>query len=76
MNKRNEIELKLFGNEERILSIFNKNLKLKARVEKRLDENKFVIKIEFKDQKTPAEIKKWLLAGPWEKYLYEEDTDL
>jgi hypothetical protein len=70
MQKKNEVEIKFFGNKEKILSIFTDKLKLKASIKEIFDEYKFSIKISFDKPKTPAEIKKWLLESPWENFLY------
>lgn len=70
MIKKNEIEIKFFGNKEKILSIFTEKLKLKATVEKIFDAYKFSIKVTLDSPKTAAEIKRWLEESPWEKFLY------
>lgn len=70
MEKKREIEIKFFGNKEKILTIFEEKLKLKATVEKVFNEYTFSIKVTLVNPKTAPEIKKWLKKSPWEKFLY------
>lgn len=76
MEKKQEVEIKFFGNKEKILTIFKENLKLEATVGKVFNEYKFSIKVTLANPKTAPEIKKWLKKGPWEKFLYNSsDTE-
>lgn len=70
MEKKREVEIRFFGNKEKILAVFKEKLKLEATVEKVFDEYKFSIKVTLANPKTAPEIKKWLKKSPWEKFLY------
>lgn len=70
MEKKREIEIKFFGNKEKILAIFEEKLKLKATVSKVFDAYKFSIKVTLATPKSAPEIKKWLEQSPWEKFLH------
>jgi hypothetical protein len=53
MEKKREIEIKFFGNKEKILTIFKEKLKLEATVEEVFDAHKFLIKVRVKVPHAP-----------------------
>jgi hypothetical protein len=74
MEKKQEVEIKFFGNKEKILTVFKEKLKLEATIAKVFDDYKFTIKVTLPNPKTAPEIKKWLKKSPWEKFLYAVTT--
>jgi len=74
MEKKQTVEIKFFGDKEKILAVFKEKLKLEATVTKVFNAYKFSIKVTLANPKTAPEIKKWLKKAPWENFLYKDSA--